>query len=57
MKNLDSFMISIIGLGLVAGALGSRLDFVTTLFVSIGLGIMIGGAFREIYRIKNKADE
>jgi len=57
MKNLDGFIISVIGLGMVAGSLGSRLGFVTTLFVSVGLGVMIGGAFREINRIKNKADE
>lgn len=57
MRKLDGFIISVMGLGMVAGSLGSRLGFVTTLFVSVGLGVMIGGAFREINRIKNKADE
>ena len=57
MKKLDGFMISVLGLGMVAGALGSRLGLVTTLFVCVGLGVMIGGAHREIYGLKNKADE
>jgi len=56
MKNIDGFVISVVGLGAVVGSLGVKLGFVTTLMVAVGLGLMIGGIFKEINRIKNRAD-
>jgi hypothetical protein len=57
MRKIDGFIISVVGLGFVVGSLASKLGFVTTLMVGIGLGFMVGGVFKEIRGIKNKTDK
>ena len=56
MRKTHGFIISAAGLGLVVGSLASELGFVPTLMVGVGLGLMLGGVFREISRIKVISD-
>ncbi|UCE88837.1 MAG: hypothetical protein JSW10_11015 [Pseudomonadota bacterium] len=55
MKKPSGIIISIVGLGLVVGALTTTLGL-QTVVLSIGLGLMLGGVFKEIHEIKNKID-
>ncbi len=49
-----NFYISVVGLGVVAGALSSVIKIPEILILSIGMGLMVGGVFRAIGQIERK---
>jgi hypothetical protein len=56
MKNSNNWnwIISVIGLGFVAGGLSSVLKLPDSLIVAVGLGLMLGGVFRELKYVNRK---
>ena len=45
---INNLLLSIIGLSFAVGSLGSILPLHTLILFSIGMGVMVGGIFREL---------
>jgi len=51
-RKLNNFVITVFGMGLVIGSLVNVLKFPILIMFSVGLGVVIGGIYREIKSIK-----
>jgi len=54
---INNLFLSIIGLSFAVGSLGSVLPLHTLILFSIGMGVMIGGVFRELNGKTNAAPD
>lgn len=53
-KMRNNILISIIGQGITIGAMTQVVDIPVLVIFAIGLGLMLGGVFREIAKVQNQ---
>jgi hypothetical protein len=53
-KMRNNLLISIIGQGIVIGAMTQVVNLPVLIIFAIGLGLMLGGVFREIAKVQNQ---
>jgi hypothetical protein len=53
-KMWNSLLISIVGEGIVIGAMTQAVDLSVLIIFAVGLGLTVGGIFREIAKVQNQ---
>ncbi len=53
-KMRNNLLISIVGQGIAIGAMTQAVDITVLIIFAIGLGLMVGGVFREIAKVQNQ---
>jgi len=53
-KMRNNLLISIVGQGIAIGAMTQAVDIPVLVIFAIGLGLMLGGVFREIAKVQNQ---
>jgi len=56
-KIRNSLLISIVGQGFAIGAMTQVVNISVLVIFAIGLGLMLGGVFREIAKVQNQINQ
>jgi len=56
-KMRNNLIISIVGQGVTIGAMTQVVDIPVLVIFAIGVGLMLGGVFREIARVQNQTKQ
>ena len=56
-KIRNNLLISIVGEGIIIGAMTQAVDIPVLVIFATGLGLMLGGVFREIAKVQNQTKQ